>query len=58
MLFVGNVLGLGLPSASAWAIGGLVMGLVSGAITGRRLDRVLDSEPYGSDAPVTMAPGC
>jgi hypothetical protein len=38
MLFLGNVLGLGLPSATAWGIGGLVMGLASGSVTCRRLD--------------------
>jgi hypothetical protein len=33
MLFVGNVLGLGLPSAGAWAIGGVAMGLTYGLVT-------------------------
>jgi hypothetical protein len=37
ILFAASVLGLDLPSARAWAIGGAVMGLVFGAVTGRRL---------------------
>lgn len=39
ILFAGNVLHLGLPSAGAWVMGGLPMGLVNGAITGGRLGR-------------------
>lgn len=43
ILLAGNVLGLGLPSAGAWAIGGAAIGLVSGAITGARLPRLVES---------------
>jgi hypothetical protein len=43
ILLAGNVLGLGLPSAGAWAIGALPIGLVSGAITGRRLVRLAEA---------------
>lgn len=43
ILLAGNLLGLGLPSAGAWAIGGLPMGLLSGAITGARLVRLVEA---------------
>ena len=43
ILLAGNVLGLGLPSAGAWAIGGLPMGLLSGAITWSRLIRLVEA---------------
>ena len=38
ILLAASMLGLDLPSAQAWAIGGAVMGLVFGAITGPRLE--------------------
>ncbi len=44
ILLAGNVLGLGLPSAEAWAIGGLPMGVVSGAVTGPRLVRLVEAQ--------------
>jgi hypothetical protein len=37
ILLAASMLGLDLPSAQAWAIGGAVMGIVFGAITGPRL---------------------
>ncbi len=37
LLLAASMLGLDLPSAQAWAVGGAVMGLVFGAITGPRL---------------------
>ncbi len=43
ILFAGNVLGLGLPSAGAWAIGALPIGLLSSAITGTRLVRLVQA---------------
>lgn len=43
ILLAGNVLGLGLPSGAAWAIGGLPMGLLSGSITGTGLVRLVDA---------------
>jgi hypothetical protein len=41
ILVAGNVLGLGLPSGAAWAIGAFPMGLLSGAITGTNFVRLV-----------------
>ena len=43
ILLAGNVLGLGLPSGAAWAIGGVPMGLLSGAITSTGLVRLVSA---------------
>jgi len=50
ILFTGNVLGLGLPSGAAWAIGGLPMGLLGGAITGTSLVRLVAARQGDSGA--------